>query len=145
MKRSTAVAAFIALIAIATGLAQYAPNLTNVQRVWVDKLGNNDDAEHFRSQLAGELGRQGFTALDQAEGADAIIKGTFSFRDFGARTGAAANLRILSPDDKEMWAISVSDSKSDRKESAQWVAQEVAKKMKEEKAGEIKRFKGKKG
>ena len=146
MKRSTAVAAFIALIAIATGLAQYRwPNMTTVQRVWVDKLGNNDEAERFRFQLAIELGHQGFTAWDQADGADAIIKGTFSFRDFGAKSGAAANLHIMSPDNKEIWGLSVSDPKSDRKgDSSLWVAQEVAKKMKEQKANEIKWFKGKK-
>ena len=142
MKRYSAVAAFILLIAVATGLAQYSlPSMATVQRVFVDKLGNNDDAERFRSQLAGELGRQGFTAWNQAEGADAMVKGTFSFRDFGARTGAAANLRIVSPDNKELWALSLSDPKSDRKESSQWVAQEVAKKMKEQKANDIKRSK----
>lgn len=143
MKRSLAVAAFLLLIVIATSLAQERwANMSAVQRVWVDKLGNNDDAERFRSQLATELGRQGFTATDQA-GADAVIKGTFSFRDFGARTGGAANLRVMSPDDKEIWGLSVSDPKPDRKESSQWVAQEVAKKMKEQKASDIKRSKRK--
>ncbi len=144
MKKSLAVGCFVALIAIATGLAQYGlPSMATVQRLFVDKLGNNDDAERFRSQLATELGRQGFTAWNQAEGADAIIKGTFSFRDFGARTGAAANLRIVSPDDKEIWGLSLSDPKPDRKESSQWVAQEVAKKMKEQRANDIKRSKRK--
>ncbi len=144
MKKSSAVAAFI-LIAIATGLAQNRPpNLTTVQRLWVDKLGNNEDAERFRYQLAVELGHQGFTAADQAEGADGIIKGTFSFRNFTERSGAAANLRIVSPDDKEMWVVSVSDPKTDREnDSSLWVAQEVAKKIKEEKAREIKWFKKK--
>ena len=143
MKRFTAVAGFIFLIAIATGLAQYRwPNMTTVQRVWVDKLGNNDDAERFRFQLAIELGHQGFTAWDQADGADAIIKGTFSYRDISAKSGGAANLRIMSPDGKEIWGLSVSDPKPSRKDdSSLWVAQEVAKKMKEEKAKEIKWFK----
>lgn len=145
MKKFAAVAAFIVLLAIASGLAQYRwPNMTTVQRVWVDKLGNNDDAERFRFQLAIELGHQGFTAWDQADGADSIIKGTFSFRDFGAKSGAAANLHIMSPDGKEIWGLSVADPKNDRKDSSLWVAQEVAKKMKDQKANEIKWFKGKK-
>lgn len=140
MKKSSAVAAFVALIAIATGLAQDRwADMTTVQRVWVGKLGNNEDAERFRSQLATELGRQGFTAWSQAEGADAVVKGTFSFRDFGARTGAAANLHIMGPDDKEIWGLTVNDPKPDRKESSLWVAQEVAKKMREQKATDIKR------
>jgi hypothetical protein len=142
MKRFTAVAVFIALIGIATGLAQYHPaDLANVQRVYVDKLGNNDDAERFRSQLASELGRQGFTPSEQADGADAVIKGTFSFRDFGNKSGAAANLRVVNPDGKELWTISCNDPKPDRaNESAQWVAHEVAKKMKDQKAKDIKRM-----
>src|SRR5512143_708880 len=132
MKKLAAVGAFIVLIAIATGLAQYRwPNMTTVQRVWVDKLGNNDDAERFRFQLAIELGHNGFTAWDQADGADGIIKGTFSYRDISAKSGGSANLHIMSPDNKEIWGVSVSDPKSDRKgDSSLWVAQEVAKKMK---------------
>ena len=146
MKKLGAVAVFIVLLAMATGLAQYRwPNMTTVQKVWVDKLGNNDDAERFRFQLATELTHAGFTPWDQTDGADAIIKGTFSYRNFGDKSGAAANLRIMSQDNKEIWGLSVSDPKTDRKgDSSQWVAAEVAKRMKEQKANEIKSFKGKK-
>ncbi len=49
----------------------------------------------------------------------------------------------MSSDNKEIWGLSVSDPKNDRKgDSSQWVAAEVAKKMKEQKANEIKAFKG---
>ena len=146
MNKLGAVAAFIVLIAIATGLAQYRwPNMTTVQKVYVDKLGNNDDAERFRFLLATELSHQGFTPWDGVDGADGIIKGTFSYKNFGDKSGAAANLRIMSQDNKEIWGLSVNDPKIDRKgDSSQWVAAEVAKKMKDQKANEIKWFKGKK-
>ena len=146
MKRLWAVASFIALIAIASGLAQYRwPNMTTVQKVYVDKLGNNDDAERFRFQLGIELGNAGFTTWPDADGADGVVKGTFSYRNFSDKSGAAANLRIMSQDNKEIWGLSVSDPKTDRKgDSSQWVAHEVAKRMKEQKANEIKWFKGKK-
>lgn len=147
MKKLGVIAGFVVLIAVATGLAQYRwPNMTTVQKVWVDKLGNNDDAERFRFQLAIELGKNGFTAWDEADGSDGIVKGTFSYKNFSDKSGAAANLRIMSPDNKEIWGLSVNDPKSDRKgDSSLWVAQEVAKRMKEQKANEIKWFKGKKG
>lgn len=147
VKKLGAIALFVALIAIATGLAQYRwPNMTTVQKVYVDKLGNNDDAERFRFQLGIELGKNGFTTWDDPDGADGIVKGTFSYRDFGAKSGASANLRIMSQDNKEIWGLSVSDPKNDRKnpDSSLWVAQEVCKRMKDQKANEIKWFKGKK-
>ncbi len=145
MKKFAAVAVFIAIVASASGVAQYRwPNMTTVQKVWVDKLGNNDDAERFRFQLAIELSKAGFTPWDTAEGADGIIKGTFSYQNFSDKSGASANLRIVSPDNKEIWGLSVSDPKVDRKgDSSLWVAQEIAKRMKEQKANEIKWFKGK--
>jgi len=147
MKKSVTIVLLIAVFGAAAAWAQYRwPNMTTVQKVYVGKLGNNDDAERFRDQLAVALRDIGFTPWDEEEGADGIIKGTFSFQNYSDKSGAAANLRIMSPDNKEIWGLSVSDPKSERKgDSSLWVAGEVAKRMKKQKEDEIKWFKGKKG
>lgn len=132
--------AFCVLLFVAGALAQlHWPNMTTVNKIFVGKLGNNDNAERFRFQLSRELAAVGFTPLAEKEEADAIVKGSFTYQNWSDRSGAQANLRLMSQDGQEIWGLSVADKKIDRKDdSSLWVAREVAKKLKEQKAKELK-------
>lgn len=138
MKR-VAVAVFVLACAAAVVAQLHWPNMTTVNKIFVDKLGNNDDAERFRFQLSRELASAGFTPLAEREEADAIVKGTFTYQNYGDKTGAQANLRLLSQEGKEIWGLSVADKKiSDDHDSGLWVAREVSKRVREQKAKELK-------
>ncbi len=136
MKRSAAVGLAILFVAV-TALAQY-PSLANVQRIYIDKLGNNDDAERFRSVGARELEHVGFNTASGPDDADAILKGTFTFANWGEKSGGQLNFRLVSRDDKEIWAGSISDKIKPGRDSMLWVAQEFAKQLKKRKEQAIK-------
>ena len=137
MKRSAAGGLVVLFVAVAVCLAQY-PSLASVQRIYIDKLGNNDDAERFRSVGARELEHVGFTAASSPEDADAILKGTFTFANWGEKSGGQLNFRLMSRDDKEIWAGSVADKIKPGRDSMLWVAQEFAKQLKKKKEQEAK-------
>jgi len=107
MQRSAVIGLTVLLVAVTACLAQY-PSLASVQRIYIDKLGNNDDA-------------------------DAIVKGTFTFANWGEKSGGQLNFRLVSRDDKEIWAGSVADKIKPGRDSMQWVAQEFAKQLKKRK------------
>jgi len=132
MKGSAAAGLVILFAAVTVCQAQY-PSLASVQRIYIDKLGNNDDAERFRSVGARELEHVGFTAASSPEDADAILKGTFTFANWGEKSGGQLNFRLMSRDDKEIWAGSVADKVKPGRDSLQWVAQEFAKQLKKRK------------
>ena len=73
MKRSAAVGLAILSGAVTFCQAQYL-SLANVRRIYVGKLGNNDDAERFRAVGARELEHAGFGTASQAKDADAILR-----------------------------------------------------------------------
>jgi len=127
----------VLLIAATTCIAQY-PSLANVQRIYVDKLGNNDDAERFRGVCSRELDHAGFTAVSSADEADAVLKGTFTYANWGEKSGGQLNFRLMSRDGKEIWAGSVADKVKPERDSSQWVAEEFAKRLKKQKEREIK-------
>lgn len=132
MKRRAAIGLAILLVAVTACLAQY-PSLANVQRIYIDKLGNNDDSERFRSVGARELEHVGFATASNAEDADGILKGTFTFANYGEKSGGQLNFRLVSRDDQEIWAGSVADKVKPGRDSLQWVAQEFAKQLKKRK------------
>ena len=132
MKRSVVVGFAVLVAAVTACWAQY-PSLANVQRIYIDKLGNNDDAERFRSVGARELEHVGFTAANSSDDADAILKGTFTFANWGEKSGGQLNFRLMSRDDKEIWSGSVADKVKPGRDSVQWVAQEFAKQLKKRK------------
>jgi hypothetical protein len=132
MRRSVAVGLAVLLVAVAVCLVQY-PSLANVQRIYIDKLGNNDDAERFRSVGARELEHVGFATASNADDADAILKGTFTFANWGEKSGRQLNFRLVSRDDKEIWAGSVAEKIKPGRDSMQWVAQDFAKQLKKRK------------
>jgi hypothetical protein len=137
MKRSAAVGLGILFVAVTACLAQY-PSLANVQRIYIDKLGNNDDAERFRSVGARELEHVGFSAASGPDDADAVVKGTFTFANWGEKSGGQLNFRLMSRDGKEIWAGSVADKIKPGRDSVQWVAQEFSKQLKKRKEHAIK-------
>ena len=137
MKRSAVIGLTVLLVAVTACLAQY-PSLASVQRIYIDKLGNNDDAERFRSVGARELEHVGFNAASGPDDADAILKGTFTFANWGEKSGGQLNFRLMSRDDKEIWAGSVADKIKPGRDSILWVAQEFAKQLKKRKEQAIK-------
>jgi hypothetical protein len=137
MKKIAAVGFAILLVAVGTARAQY-PSLANVQRIYIDKLGNNDDAERFRSVGSRELDHAGFTAVSSPDEADAIVKGTFTFANWGEKSGGQLNFRLVTRDDKELWAGKVDDKIKPERDSLQWVAAEFAKRLKKQKEQTIK-------
>jgi len=96
MKRSVVVGFAVLVAAVTACWAQY-PSLANVQRIYIDKLGNNDDAERFRSVGARELEHVGFTAANSPDDADAILKGTFHLRQLGRKIRRAAQFPADEP------------------------------------------------
>jgi len=76
MKRSAAVGLAILSGAVTFCQAQYL-SLANVRRIYVGKLGDNDDAERFRAVGARELEHAGFGTASQAKDADAILRPRF--------------------------------------------------------------------
>lgn len=62
-----------------------------------------------------------------------ILKGTFTFANWGEKSGGQLNFRLVSRYDKEIWAGSVADKIKPGRDSMQWVAQDFAKQLKKRK------------
>lgn len=54
--------------------------LNAVRKIHVGSMGETDEAERFRLLFEDELSRKGFTVVDVAEKADAVLTGVLSVR-----------------------------------------------------------------
>lgn len=77
--------------------------LSLVQRIYVGGMGRADEAARFRLLLQDELTEKGFTVVDKAENADAVLKGALSVRvDDGSEARVYVTLETLTGD--RLWA-----------------------------------------
>jgi hypothetical protein len=79
-------------------------NLYRVQKIYVGDMGNSDEAARFRLLLSSALSKKGFTAVDKAGTADAILTGILSVRVLDERAQALATIQLKSPEGEIIWS-----------------------------------------
>ncbi|HEX8776307.1 MAG TPA: hypothetical protein VF735_22240 [Pyrinomonadaceae bacterium] len=75
-----------------------------VQKIYVGDMGGADEADRFRLLLEEQLTKKGFTVVERAESADAILTGALSVRVFDNKSEARAFVRLTSPGGQRIWA-----------------------------------------
>jgi hypothetical protein len=80
------------------------PALHGVQKIYVGDMGRADEAERFRFLVGEELSKQGFTIVERAEDADAVLSGALSVRVGDEKTEARAFVKLETPNGARLWA-----------------------------------------
>jgi hypothetical protein len=80
------------------------PALRDVQKIYVGDMGRADEAERFRLLVGEELSKQGFTVVERAEDADAVLSGALSVRVGDDRTEARAFVKLDTTAGARLWA-----------------------------------------
>ena len=80
------------------------PALRDVQKIYVGDMGRADEAERFRLLVGEELSKQGFTVVERAEDADAVLSGALSGRVGDERTEARAFVKLEGKNGQRLWA-----------------------------------------
>ena len=75
-----------------------------VQKIYVGDMGGADEADRFRLLLEEQLTKRGFTIVERAESADAVLTGALSVRVFDDKSEARAFVRLTTPDGERIWA-----------------------------------------
>ena len=75
---TTLCAVIVLCMATATSFAQPS-NLGSVKKIYVGSMGQSDEAERFQLLLSDELGKVGFSTIDNAKDADAVLTSAMSF------------------------------------------------------------------
>jgi hypothetical protein len=83
--------------------SQPAHALSDVHHIYVDSMGQGDEAVRFRSLLKQELAHAGFTIEDDSAKADAVLSGTLSVRVIAGYSKAFADLAMRAPDGATIW------------------------------------------
>jgi hypothetical protein len=75
-----------------------------VQKIYVGDMGGADEADRFRLLLEEQLTKRGFTIVERAESADAILTGALSVRVFDDKSEARAFVRLTTQGGERIWA-----------------------------------------
>jgi hypothetical protein len=75
-----------------------------VQKIYVGDMGGADEADRFRLLLEEQLTKKGFTIVERADSADAILTGALSVRVFDDKSEARAFVRLTTPGGERIWA-----------------------------------------
>jgi hypothetical protein len=75
-----------------------------VQKIYVGDMGGADEADRFRLLLEEQLSKRGFTVVEKAERADAILTGALSVRVFDKKSEARAFVRLTTPTGEYIWS-----------------------------------------
>jgi hypothetical protein len=78
-----------------------------VQNVYVEEMGTSPEAARFRLLLEDQLAKKGFTVVDKAEKADAVLGGVVSVAQWGFYGGPAdisVTARLISSDGTRLWS-----------------------------------------
>jgi hypothetical protein len=78
--------------------------LREVHKIYVGDMGKADEAERFRFLIGEELAKKGFTIVERAEDADAILSGALSVRVGDENTEARAFVKLESQGGVRLWA-----------------------------------------
>ena len=95
---------FASPLARAVDRDAYKDGLGMVQKIYVGEMGGADEADRFRLLLEEQLTKKGFTVVERAESADAILTGALSVRVFDNKSEARAFVRLTSPGGERIWA-----------------------------------------
>jgi hypothetical protein len=92
----------LCLLATAPSFAQPS-NLGSVKKIYVGSMGQSDEAERFKLLLVDELGRVGFSTIDDAKSADAVLTGALSVRVYADESRARVTVILKTPDGERLW------------------------------------------
>jgi hypothetical protein len=119
MRTLTAASLLFALWLTLPGVAAKAHTQTRptalhqVQKIYVEALGNSDEAARFRLLLEDRLSEKGFTVVDKPEQADAVLGGALSVAQTGIYGGPAdvsVTARLVSADGTRLWGDNIGGS-----------------------------------
>jgi hypothetical protein len=100
---ATALGAIILLcLGTAPCLAQ-ASNLGSVKKIYVGSMGQSDEAERFKLLLVDELGKVGFSTVDDVKSADAVLTGALSVRVYADTSRARVTVVLKTNDGARLW------------------------------------------
>jgi hypothetical protein len=144
MRRLTA-ALFIVSLVASVALANTNPQTSTkalhlVQNIYVDEMGTSSEAARFRLLVEDQLAARGFTVVDKAERADAVLGGIVSVDQSGFYGGPAdisVTARLISSDGHRLWSGNMGGqilifnpvSSFKFKEPIEYRARELAKKL----------------
>jgi hypothetical protein len=83
--------------------SQPAHALSDVHHIYVDSMGQGDEAVRFRSLLKQELTHAGFTVEEDSAKADAVLSGTLSVRVVAGYSRAFADVALRATDGPTIW------------------------------------------
>jgi hypothetical protein len=99
--------AFVAALTCVTAVGQEqsggAPSLGQVKKIYVGDMGDDVEAERFRLLVEEALVKEGFTVVGNVIGADAVLTGALSVRDYDDKSEARAFVRLLTPSGTRLW------------------------------------------
>lgn len=100
---ATALGAVILLCLGAAPCFAQASNLGSVKKIYVGSMGQSDEAERFRLLLVDELGKVGFSTVDDAKSADAVLTGALSVRVYADESRARVTVILKTTDGARLW------------------------------------------
>ncbi|HEX8136390.1 MAG TPA: hypothetical protein VF544_02260 [Pyrinomonadaceae bacterium] len=107
-----------------------------VQKIYVGDMGGADEADRFRLLLEEQLSKRGFTVVEKAENADAILTGALSVRVFDDKSEARAFVRLMTPTGEHIWSKDFGNrwlvNPFSRQEPVKRRAEEVANRLRED-------------
>jgi hypothetical protein len=84
--------------------AQSSASLASIHRIYVDSMGQSDEAVRFRALLGEEFGKAGFTVADTPANADARLTGSLSLKIIKrGRTHAYVTVALNTPEGEQVW------------------------------------------
>lgn len=112
------------------------PALRDVHKIYVGDMGRADEAERFRFLVGEELQKRGFTIVERAEDADAVLTGALSVRVGDDNTEARAFVKLEAQSGQRLWAHDFGNrlifNPLKRKEPTKRRASEIAKELRDE-------------
>lgn len=116
---------------------QSATHLREVHKIYIGDMGKADEAERFRFLVGDELSKKGFTIVERAEDADAVLTGALSVRVGDSSTEARAFVKLESQTGERLWARDFGHraiilNPFDRKEPTKRRASEIASELRKE-------------
>ena len=93
--------------AAAVALARHGTDqqrLSQVQKIYVGDMGTADESERFRHLLEDQLTEKGFTVVDEASAADAILTGALSVRVLDDESEARVYVTLRTPGGERIWS-----------------------------------------
>ncbi len=94
----------LALTLEAVAGIQKVDSLADVHRIYVSAVGHDDETVRFRNLLEQDLAQEGFTIVEDASSADAVLSGVLSVRVLGGHSKAYASMSLKAADGSELWS-----------------------------------------